>query len=59
MLPILLVGRTHMQREQVAQRVDGELHLRATLTLGTVVTSALAALGRRLERSAVEDGAGA
>ena len=34
---VLLGGRSHMQREQVPQRVHGGVHLRSLLALGPVV----------------------
>ena len=54
--PVLLVRRRDMQRQQLAQRVDGEMHLRALPSLGAVVPGARPALRRRLQGAAVENG---
>jgi hypothetical protein len=53
--PILLVGRGDHQGQQMAQGIDRRVHLGAALALGPVVAGAVAALGRRLERAAVQD----
>src|SRR6266567_8008885 len=37
---ILLVGRSHMQRQQVAQRIDSRMHLGSLAALGPIVASA-------------------
>ena len=54
--PVLLVGRGHVQRQEVAERVDRGMQLGALLPLGAVVAGAAPAFGRGAERAAVEDG---
>ncbi len=55
---ILGAGRRHMQREQVAQRVDRHVDLRTLLAFATVIAGALAALRRGTQRPAVDDRGG-
>src|SRR5258706_4364319 len=43
---LLLVGRGHDEREQVAQRIDSGMHLRAPTSFVSVVASTAAALRR-------------
>jgi len=52
---ILLVGRRDVQRQQVAQRIDGRVYLRSLTPLGPIVTGPRARLRRRLQSAAVED----
>jgi site-specific DNA recombinase len=54
--PLLFVGRRDLQRQQLPQRIHGDMHLRAVPLLGPVVARAAAALGRRLRGAAIEDG---
>jgi hypothetical protein len=51
---IALIGRGHRQRKQVTQRVDGDVDLRALAPFCAVVACPRAALGRRLQRAAVD-----
>ena len=63
---ILGAGRCPMKREQMTQRLDGHVDLRALLapfdvaqeSLATVIAGALAALRRGAQGSAVDDGGG-
>jgi len=52
---VLLVRRRRMRRQEVAQRVDGHVQLRALPSLGAVPARAMPALGRGLQRAAVQD----
>ncbi len=54
--PVADIGRCHVQSEQVAERVDGHVHLRAALALGAVIAGARAAFGGGPQRSAIDDG---
>lgn len=36
---ILIGGRCHVQRQQVPERIDGDMHLGAFLSFGTVIAS--------------------
>jgi hypothetical protein len=51
---IALIGRGHRQREQVAQRVDGDVDLGALAPFRAVVSCPRPALGRGLQRAAVD-----
>lgn len=53
--PVLRVGWGEVQREQVVQRVDGGVDLRAVAPLVPVIAGACATLGRRLECAAFQD----
>jgi transposase len=53
--PVLFVRRGDVRRQELAERVDGEVQLRALLALGAVVACAVAAFGRRTQGAAVED----
>jgi hypothetical protein len=55
-LAVADVGRRDDEREQVPERVDGRVRLRALAPLGPVVAGPAAAGRRRLERPAVEHG---
>ena len=55
---VVRVRRRHAQREQVAERVDGEVQLGAARALVTVLAGPRAALGRAAQRAAVQDGGG-
>jgi hypothetical protein len=47
---IALSGRGDQQRKQVAQRIDGDMDLRALAPFRTVVACSRVALRRRLQR---------
>ena len=51
---IALIGRGHRQREQVAQRVDGDVDLGALAPFRAIVACPRAALGCGLQRAAVD-----
>jgi hypothetical protein len=53
--PILGIGRGDVEREQVVQRVDGEMELRALLPLMAVVPRPGTAFRRALEGAATDD----
>ncbi len=53
LIAVLFVGRGDFQGQQVAQRIDRDMNLRAFAPFIAVVTSALAALRRRLKRPTV------
>src|SRR5882672_8003330 len=55
LVSILLVCRRHMWRQKMTECVDRQMHFRAFFPLGAVVSGAIAALGGRLQRTAVED----
>ncbi|MGF6472769.1 hypothetical protein QFZ89_008020 [Paraburkholderia youngii] len=52
---LLLVGRRHMHREQLSQRVHRHMYLAAFLAFVSVVACACAAFAGRLQRTAIED----
>jgi len=49
-----MIGGCNGERQQVAQRVDGDMDLRPLPALGSVIVGPCAALRRRLEGAAVE-----
>jgi hypothetical protein len=51
----LLVGRCNVQSQQVSERIDRGVDLRARAPLVPVVVGAAAALGGGLDRATVED----
>jgi hypothetical protein len=53
--PVLCVGGRDVQLEQMPQRVDGRMDLRALPPFRVVITGARSRGGRRLERAAVEN----
>ena len=53
---VIGVGRRDVQGQEMAERVHRHVQFRALLALGPVVAGPLTALGRRPQRSAVEDG---
>lgn len=53
---VLLRRRRHVQRQQMAQRIDSQVDFGAPFPLGPVAAGPLAAFDRRLKRTAVEDG---
>ena len=53
---IVCAGRRHVQRQQMAQRVDCQMQLGALLALGPVIACPRAALWRGTEGAAVQDG---
>ena len=56
LVAVLGIGRGHLQSEQVTERIDGQMDLRSTLSLGAVVAGPRAAGRRRLDRPAVQYG---
>lgn len=52
---VLCIGRRDVQREQVAQRIDGGVKLCALLPLGSVAVGSRSALRRALQRATIED----
>jgi hypothetical protein len=51
---IALIGRGHAQRKQMTQRVDCNVNLRTLAPFRAVVASPRTALGRGLQRAAVD-----
>ena len=52
---ILIVGRSHMQGQQVPQRIHGGMDLRALAPFGSVVSGPRTRLRCRLQRAAIEN----
>lgn len=50
----LLIGRRDMHGQQMAQRIDGHMHLAAALAFMSVVSGPSTALNRRLQRAPVQ-----
>src|SRR5690606_25823672 len=52
---LLLIGRRHRQRNQMAQRIDSHVYLAAPTPLVAVVAGAWTALAAALQRAPVQD----
>jgi len=53
---ILLIGWGDHQRQQVAQCIDGRMHVTALAAPGSVIAGMTATFGSRLQRSAIQNG---
>ena len=54
--PILLIGRGHMQRQEMPQGIDGQMHLASFSSLRSIVPRSMSTFWGRLQRTAVENG---
>jgi hypothetical protein len=56
--PILAICGHDMQRQQLAQGLDGQMHLAAAFTFRAIIPGACATLRCGLEHAAIQDGSG-
>jgi hypothetical protein len=55
LFPVLFVGGSHAQRQQMTQRVNRHVNLAAFLALGPIISGSRSAFWAGLQRSTVED----
>ena len=54
--PVLLIGGSDRQRQERAQGIHGQVHLRVPAAFGPIVARSGATFRRRLERAAIDNG---